>query len=175
MASGGSNLRDHRGGFIYGSAITTGKTGEGVRFQFQHESGSTMYRPRLIKSGTLRKATARSVGRLGKTTWKTKYVELTPGSFAYSDNGPTVLGKRYACHVQPFYRSELVHVEGGACLAKADTECVFTKMKLGTQLWVPTGFISLAGGVAKGGERVLHTGFRTFQGWLKFVWLRRAM
>lgn len=95
MGGGGSNLRDHRGGFINGSAITAGKIGEGVRFQFQHEPGNNINRPRLLKSGTLRKATARSVGRLGKTTWKTKYVELTPGSFAYSDNGATVLGKRY--------------------------------------------------------------------------------
>ena len=46
-----------------------------------------------IRSGTLRKATARSVGRLETTTWKTKYVELTPGKFAYAD-ASSVLGKR---------------------------------------------------------------------------------
>lgn len=91
---GGSNLRDHRGAFVNGGAITARKAGESVRFQFQHEPGLHADRPRILKSGNLRKATARSVGRLEKTTWKTKYVELTPGSFAYSDNGPSVLGKR---------------------------------------------------------------------------------
>lgn len=91
---GGSNLRDQRGGFINGGAMTARKAGEGVRFQFHQDSAFNANRPRILKSGTLRKATARSVGRLEKTTWKTKYVELTPGSFAYSDNGPSVLGKR---------------------------------------------------------------------------------
>lgn len=91
---GGSNLRDHRGAYVNGGAIIARKAGEGVRFQFQHETGSNANRPRILVSGNLRKATARSVGRLEKTTWKTKYVELTPGSFAYSDSGPSVLGKR---------------------------------------------------------------------------------
>lgn len=45
-----------------------------------------------IRSGNLRKATARSVGRLETTTWKTKYIELTPGKFAYAD-ASSVLGK----------------------------------------------------------------------------------
>lgn len=96
---GGSNLRDNRGGFINGGAITARMAGEGVRFQFQNESGFNANRPRILKLGHLRKATARSVGRLEKTTWKTKYVELTAGSFAYSDGGPSVLGKRYVCHM----------------------------------------------------------------------------
>ncbi|CAM9377396.1 unnamed protein product, partial [Hapterophycus canaliculatus] len=91
---GGSNLRDQQGGFIRNGAIHTGKVGEGARFQFKHEHSFPGNRPRIIKSGILRKATARSVGRLEKTTWKNKYVELTPGSFSYFDSGANVLGKR---------------------------------------------------------------------------------
>lgn len=49
----------------------------------------------ILRSGTLRKATARSVGRLEKKTWKTKFIEVSPGRFAYAD-GPSVLGKRYS-------------------------------------------------------------------------------
>lgn len=50
---------------------------------------------RLIKSGALRKATSKSVGRFETTRWKTKNVELTPGRLAYADEGPSVLGKRW--------------------------------------------------------------------------------
>lgn len=63
--------------------------GRGLKF---HYSGLNR---QIIKAGILRKATARSVGRLEKTTWKNKYIELTPGMFAYAD-GPSVLGKRCA-------------------------------------------------------------------------------
>eukprot|EP00752_Nemacystus_decipiens_P001235 g1234.t1 len=101
---GGSNLRDHRGAFVNGGAATSRKAGEGTRYQFHHDPGFNASRPRILKSGNLRKATARSVGRLEKTTWKTKYVELTPGSFAYSDNGPSVLGKSRSAKVIPLHQ-----------------------------------------------------------------------
>lgn len=81
-----------QGGGGHGAGGAGGGTsvgaGEGrARFQGGGLAG------RVIRSGTLRKATARSVGRLETTTWKTKYVELTPGKFAYAD-GSSVLGKR---------------------------------------------------------------------------------
>ena len=67
-----------------------GVEGGGRRQPYRHGEGDK----RLIKSGTLRKATSRSVGgRVATMIWKTKFVELTPGRFAYAD-GPSVLGTR---------------------------------------------------------------------------------
>ncbi|CAM9489250.1 unnamed protein product [Laminaria digitata] len=72
-----------------GAIVASGHTAE-KRVRLQASGSGHRY---TIRSGTLRKATARSVGRLETTTWKTKYVELTPGKFAYAD-ASSVLGKR---------------------------------------------------------------------------------
>lgn len=87
---GGQGMQGGGGG---GAGGTGGGTSVGVGEGRARLQGG-VFGGRVIRSGTLRKATARSVGRLETTTWKTKYVELTPGRFAYAD-GPSVLGKRW--------------------------------------------------------------------------------
>lgn len=70
--------------------VDVGCNGDMVNGGVGHERGMTGC---VFKSGILRKATARSVGRLETMTWKIKYVELTPGRFAYADS-QSILGKR---------------------------------------------------------------------------------
>lgn len=83
---GGSSSRGRGGAGGRGA----GGAGGGGGFRYQE---SALIRRGILKSGTLRKATARCVGRLETTTWKTKNIELSPGRFAYADGG-SVLGKK---------------------------------------------------------------------------------
>lgn len=87
---GGGGIRGRgRGTGGSGAGLSEGgAVGEEIRFQ----QGELRTRS-VIKGGSLRKATSRSVGRLETTTWKTKRVELSPGRFAYADGG-SVLGKK---------------------------------------------------------------------------------
>lgn len=82
---------------------STSKGGYPILFNSSRGSGSGLHTPHMrvhgdqqvIKLGTLRKYTAHNMGKLETTSWKMKYVELSPGKLSYSDgSSPTLLGIR---------------------------------------------------------------------------------
>ena len=100
-AGGGDRLE--KSGTVGAGAITIAGSGNVAETRLRLQASGSGHR-HTIRSGTLRKATARSVGRLETTTWKTKHIELTPGKFAYADTS-SVLGKRYDSSISYFMHS----------------------------------------------------------------------